>query len=319
MKNIVLSIVVISALVVAGIGGTFAGFVDTEVSRDNYLKIGILDLLISGVPTNVLVQHNDSLPDADPPNTIGVIVGVDNFDPQKPSVDLFIDAYSRSTVDGFLYMHYKDVQSVEAGSKDGKVYERSSNSYVTGTDPTGALLASSEPEWIAEHGLGQVGQTQILANDPALTWQANMALRQGLGEDYASGVADHLSVSTYKYLDANGILTDPDINPTDGKVSGTEKTELVARGGSEVLVTELTGLLKDINSVNTKLGTMKPQTRTMIHVQLDVPQILGPSYDYDGDGGAIDADDNILRWWPTNAIQGDKATWDMLFTLTSDP
>ena len=32
MKNILLSVVVVSALVVAGIGGTFAGFVDTEES-----------------------------------------------------------------------------------------------------------------------------------------------------------------------------------------------------------------------------------------------------------------------------------------------
>jgi predicted ribosomally synthesized peptide with SipW-like signal peptide len=49
MKNIVLSVVVISALVVAGIGGTFAHFSDTEEAVDNYVQIGAMDLKVNGL------------------------------------------------------------------------------------------------------------------------------------------------------------------------------------------------------------------------------------------------------------------------------
>ena len=47
MKNIFLSVVVICALVIAGIGGTLAGLSDTESSVGNYMAMGSLDLEIS--------------------------------------------------------------------------------------------------------------------------------------------------------------------------------------------------------------------------------------------------------------------------------
>lgn len=47
MKNIILAAVVISTLTVAGIGGTFAGFSDTEMSEDNFFEVGSLDLRVS--------------------------------------------------------------------------------------------------------------------------------------------------------------------------------------------------------------------------------------------------------------------------------
>lgn len=299
MKNILLSVVVVATLIGAGIGGTFAGFVDTEVSRDNYLEAGILDLLVS-IPPNMHVELNDD-PTTD---TVGAAISVDNFDPAKGSVDFYIDAYSRSTIDGFLYMHFKDVDSVEAGMKDGLVYERSSNSYVVGT-PVGPDFATSEPEWIAEHG-GQVGQ--IIVGDPDI-----------MGEDYASGVAANLGIVTEVPLEgqSGNVLGNPDTNGDD-QVSATERAAWITNDNRWVIILSLTGLLGVIESNNDFLGTLKPQTKTFIHISLSMPQLLGPELDYDADGD-IDDDDAILQWWPTNAIQGDKATWDMLFTLTSDP
>jgi len=38
MKSIVLSVVVISALLVGGIGGTLATWSDSETSEDNYIE-----------------------------------------------------------------------------------------------------------------------------------------------------------------------------------------------------------------------------------------------------------------------------------------
>jgi predicted ribosomally synthesized peptide with SipW-like signal peptide len=47
MKNVVLSIMVLAALVAAGIGGTLADFSDIEKSEDNYFSVGALDLRVS--------------------------------------------------------------------------------------------------------------------------------------------------------------------------------------------------------------------------------------------------------------------------------
>jgi len=60
MKAVFLSIVVVCALVVAGIGGTLAGFSDTEQSLDNIFEVGNLDLKVSKND----VEYND--PDVPP-------------------------------------------------------------------------------------------------------------------------------------------------------------------------------------------------------------------------------------------------------------
>ena len=43
MKSMFLSVVVICALVIAGVGGTLADFSDIETSPDNFFKTGALD------------------------------------------------------------------------------------------------------------------------------------------------------------------------------------------------------------------------------------------------------------------------------------
>lgn len=47
MKSIFLSVIVVCALAIAGIGGTLAGFVDTEESLNNSITTGSLDLKVS--------------------------------------------------------------------------------------------------------------------------------------------------------------------------------------------------------------------------------------------------------------------------------
>ena len=47
MKNIVLSMVVIGALVAAALGGTLAGFSDTEEITDNRIQVGSIDLKVA--------------------------------------------------------------------------------------------------------------------------------------------------------------------------------------------------------------------------------------------------------------------------------
>ena len=65
MKSIFLSVVIICALAISGIGGTLATWSDSEVSMDNYIETGSLDLMVNGaddlpwgtgVPTKVAVD-----------------------------------------------------------------------------------------------------------------------------------------------------------------------------------------------------------------------------------------------------------------------
>lgn len=59
MRNVILAAVAITALAVAGLGGTLAGWSDSEISHDNYIETGSLDLQVNGaddplVPTKVM-------------------------------------------------------------------------------------------------------------------------------------------------------------------------------------------------------------------------------------------------------------------------
>jgi hypothetical protein len=307
MKSIFLSILVITALIVAGIGGTMAGFVDTEESKGNSVQAGISDLLINN---------------ANDPN-VPAKVQFDHAVPGK-SIDFWVDAYNwGKCTGGDLYMHFKDVTSVEAGTKlhNGVeyVYDGTANvgggipvgyRKAVGTEPIGAGVWSSEPEKIAEVGNGYIANTLIAANDPNVK-----------GEDYATGVAQHLDVTVwvfYKGLSGTE-LGNPDANG-DGTVSSSEQSAWTAAGNRIVQVASLSGKLWDIKSRNVLLGLLKTQEKTFIHIDVviqQIPAVYATPVDYDKDGD-VDASDTMLNWWPTNALQGDKATWTMLFSLVTD-
>jgi len=308
MKNIVLTIVVVSALVATGIGGTLAGFVDTEESKGNFVQAGISDLLVNN---------------ANDPN-VPVKVEFDHAVPNK-SIDFFADAYNwGSCSGGNLYLHFKDVVSTEAGTKlhDGVkyVYDGLTNvgggiplgyRAAVGNEPLGAGVWTSEPEKIAEVGGGLIANTLIAIDDSNLK-----------GEDYATGVAQNLDVSVYVYYKGTSgtELGDPDTNGDD-RVSSTEEVAWTSAGNRVVLVSQLAGTLWDIKSRNVLLGLLKTQERTIIHFDIAIIQISAvyttgvPDYDKDVD---VDDDDKMLNWWPTNALQGDIASWTMLFTLITD-
>ncbi|MFC1864808.1 hypothetical protein ACFLYG_03165 [Chloroflexota bacterium] len=316
MKNIFLSVVVVTTLVAAGIGGTFAGFVDTEVSEGNFVQAGISDLLING--------KNDP---------IGAKVQFTHASPGY-STDFWVDAFNWGVCQGGdLYMHFKDVESIEAGVKDhaGGLYvydgvspEGTDNPagyrIAVGLEPAGPDVWSSEPEKIAEVGGGLIAQYMITTTDPNL-----------MGEDYASGVSEHLDIVVRVCDDGlDGILDDPD-DDGNGVVSPGEQA-----AHEWVVVAALSGKLMDIECTKVLLGFLPTQQYTYIHVDAVIQQIwaeewYGPAgllwgtpgsaavgVDYDGDGD-IDGDDFQKAVWPTNALQGDKATWAMLFELLTEP
>jgi hypothetical protein len=310
-----LCLVVVIALVGGTLAGTFAGYVDTEESQNNFVQAGISDLLING--------KNDS--------DVEAKVQMDHLVPGK-SVDFWADAYNwGKCTGGDLYLHFKDVTSVEAGTKLHNsveyVYDGVSAGdpstlnpppgyrAAVGTEPIGAGVWSSEPEKIAEVGGGYIANTLIATNDPNLK-----------GEDYATGVAQNLDVTvTVFYKGATGNeLGNPDAD-NSGTVSSTEQSAWTLAGNRIVQIAGLSGILWDIKSHNVMLGFLKTQEKTFIHIDVVINQIAADydgnpatvDVDYDKDGD-IDGSDTILNWWPTNALQGDKATWTMLFSLVTD-
>jgi hypothetical protein len=289
MKNIFLSVVVVATLVAAGVGGTFAGFVDTEESIGNFVEAGISDLLVNG--------KNDP---------IGAQLSYTHAAPCK-SVDFYIDVYNWGVCQGGdLWMHYKNVNSFESGVKNHNgvdyVYDAvtpgvgdvpDGYSEAVGAEPAGPGVWSSEPEKIAEVGGGQVGQIWIPDSD-----------NRCLGEDYASGIAAHLGIYTEVCDDGlDGILDDADDNG-DGQI---DTTEYGNHDWASIL--SLTGKLADIECSKNWLGFLPTQQRSHIHIVAHLQQIEDP--DWQGDPQ--------VRFWLTNALQGDKATWDMLWELITDP
>ena len=217
-------------------------------------------------------------------------------------------------------MQFKNVDSVEDGAKlhlgslwvyDGVtvVGDPIPDGYrvQAGVDPVGAGVASSEPELIAEEGGGEFGQYIIGATDNTVTWQQNLAMGQGLGVDYASGISEHLGIVTEVCDDgADGILDDADTGDGadtagDGIIGPDEYA-----AHNWVNIASLTGKLNTL-SLKNKLGFMFSQTRAWVHVTVTLQQIED-----------VNCPNPNVKYWPTNALQGDKATWDMLFELNTD-
>jgi len=100
MKNLVFSIIVICALAIAGVGGTLADFSDSETEVGDKLQAGSLDLKAN--------DAND--PDVLPFTIDGII-------PEK-LYDVTKTVSNVGTIDGWLYIHFKNVLTSETNDKD---------------------------------------------------------------------------------------------------------------------------------------------------------------------------------------------------------
>jgi hypothetical protein len=129
MKNIFLSVVVISALVIAGVGGTLADFSDSEEEIGDTLQAGSMDLKVNGT---------------DDPNVMPYALR--GMVPEK-WYDFSKTVANEGTIDGWLYIHIKNVVCQETDDKGFK----------------------PEPEIVAEQG-GKHGQEIV----PALGERCDM-------------------------------------------------------------------------------------------------------------------------------------------------
>jgi hypothetical protein len=134
MNKVILSIIVVAALVLAGIGGTLASYVDTELQEDDSLQTGSIDL-------QVKLEGKDY--EDDP--------YLDEFSLiyLKPDEGQDVTKYVRNmgTLPGDFYLHFMDITSEEA---DDKYILASPSPY----------YHHPEPEYVAENG-GQVGNVYV--------------------------------------------------------------------------------------------------------------------------------------------------------------
>jgi predicted ribosomally synthesized peptide with SipW-like signal peptide len=188
MKNILLSVVVVTTLLAAGIGGTFAHFSDTEEVFDNYLQTDELDLKVSTLAYvgGVWVSTGEY----DQPD-IPALVTKDDY--MEPCLDysFHFDLHNVSEyITGRAYMHLKNPRCEDIPSKDG--------------DP------KPEPEIVAEQG-GYVGQVWV----------------PGIGE-IECFLSRHIEVKRIEIQNMDGDtlrvvdLTPYDVDPQDGVVKMNE-------------------------------------------------------------------------------------------------
>jgi predicted ribosomally synthesized peptide with SipW-like signal peptide len=139
MKSIFLTVVVICALTVSALGGTFAYLTDTEESVDNYIEIGSLDLKVNGED------------DKDWGNGIGVIYEEECVVPGTFLSPRLIPVENEGCVDGYLYIVIKNQNcyNTEKEGAEGWIEDPQSNDDL-----------KPEPEMVTEHG-GWLAQVQL--------------------------------------------------------------------------------------------------------------------------------------------------------------
>jgi hypothetical protein len=130
IKRTLISLVVIGTLVVAGLGGTLADFSDSEEEVGDTLQAGSLDLKVNGT------DDPDVLPFA-----ITGMIPCKLYDVTKTVQNV-------GTIDGWLYIHIKNVECIETNDKD--------------INGDGVIDAADkpEPERVAEFG-GKHGQEEV--------------------------------------------------------------------------------------------------------------------------------------------------------------
>ena len=301
MKNIFLSVVVVGALVAAGIGGTLADFSDIEISEDNSFATGALDLVVSNhsgtefpddVPTFFMIQ--DAWPCCDKSEFIDLHNYGQGFQKQP-----------------YCYIHIKNVECGWVMPK--KPYKwimcdpvtgcvevaAPANPPAEGTKGTGYPKPVTEPEYVAECG-GVAGEDvngdQVVVPGVGCDFGENCEVSRHVDIHLeVAGPYDHGAVPTSVDVpDADWTaidLTAYDLDPADGviKINELECIEI---------------LLKQIP--NCKMIWL----HVWCHLQDIDEDDLGLHY----------FDENIpaeAKWdhWPTNAIQKDYVEFDMAFEL----
>ena len=158
MRSIFLTVVVVCALAIAGIGGVFANYQDIEVSSGNYMETGDLDLKVS-YPSGANAMWYDT--------PVPAIVTGNNFMPECMDKSFHFDLHNVGDYDqgtGYVYMHFKNLVFEDTGK--------------------------TEPENVAELG-GVIGE---LEDGTIITLPGANALGLNWGTGAGGELAEHLRV-----------------------------------------------------------------------------------------------------------------------------
>jgi predicted ribosomally synthesized peptide with SipW-like signal peptide len=303
MKNILLSVVVITTLVVAGVGGTLADFSDIEVSEDNYFATGALDLVVSNAvgtefPTDApkFYMITDALPCCDK--------------------SVFLDLHNYGSgwqTNPYIYLHFKNLSCGwvmpkkpyawldEAGNK----VAAPSPLPTVGTMGTGYPRPVTEPEYVAEMG-GVAGELE----------DGTPVTVAGMGE-YGENceVSEHVGIigiwvaGPYEH----GVYPKAeDVPQADWKLVTIPADLDTNRDGAFKL--------DELVCHQLELGQIPACQKIWVHISMHLQ-------DYDeedalaaGDISTTYFDENIpaeAKWdhWPSNAYQADFMEFDMAFEL----
>jgi predicted ribosomally synthesized peptide with SipW-like signal peptide len=150
MKSIFLSVVIIAALVISALGGTFATWSDSEVSLDNVIRTGSVDLK---------VNDRDDQPYG---RGIPQIVNIDCMVPERWYGPFGVELWNAGVCDtpSEAYLHIKDLVCENVNPKAGSGYR---DYYIEDGDKGYEWIYGDrkpEPELVAEYG-GKVNCTEV--------------------------------------------------------------------------------------------------------------------------------------------------------------
>jgi len=249
MKGLAVTLTVVLALAMAGVGGTLADFSDSEEELDDILQAGSLDLEVNG--TN------------DP--------GVESFEirfliPEK-IYEVTKTVRNVGTIDGYLYIHFKNTDSVETNDKD--------------LNGDGIIddLDMPEPESVAEYG-GQLGGKELVGMQNlgiVVSMSNHVAVTVAFGPDAGS-----MEVVDMSSLDVNG----------DGLVTLNEA--------------ECTQVLVDVLP-----ACSDEYYLSYLFMLEDIAEEAYGLDIYD----ETDPHEVKWNWWPTNCLQGDTTSFDVMYEL----
>lgn len=134
-RSIILTVVAVTALAIAGLGGVFADYQDIETSQGNYVETGSLDLKVS---------YRDTLYD-DP--DVPMIVSLDNVMPECQDKSFHFDLHNAGVYEqgtGWVYFHVKNLVCTDTGRPEPEIAAEEGTTPI-GEDVDGNFIYADPP------------------------------------------------------------------------------------------------------------------------------------------------------------------------------
>ena len=315
MKNILLSVVVIGALVVAGVGGTLADFSDYEVSEDNYFATGAMDLVVSD-------EDGDDYNGDIVPEVFRVVDGWPCCSKDR-SFDLH-NVGDNEQEPPVVYLHIKNVDCgwvmpkmayewIDCDDDVCIIVDAPANPPTQGSRNQGLPKPVTEPEFVAECG-GVAGED--VNGDPVTV--------PGIGCCYGEDcqLSQHVDVK----IQIAGPYTGADTPETASDVPTADwvTLDLSSYDDDPSDIVKLDELACQQIELGELPGCFTLWVNMSLHLQdVDEDDLIAAGDLTDPGMGYGWFDDTIpceAKWdhWPTNALQNDVMWFDMGFELLQD-